>query len=766
MTSPRIENIPAELKRTPQWVLYRLTERNGKSDKPPFDYRTGRPGAVTDPAVWASFETALAQLGHYDGVGFAFSPRDEFAGIDLDHCIDEEGEIEPWAERIVHGLQSYTERSPSGRGLHIFVRGKLPPGARRSKMGGFGTDGTGAVEMYDHGRYFTVTGNRWEEAPTQIESRGEELAAFYREIFPPEQNGAHTVGVAHPVDLPDEAILEKARRSWSGERFRALYDGGEVTFHNGDQSRADLALCSYLAFFAGGATETIDRLFRSSALMRPKWDEARGSQTYGQRTIAVALGGMRAFYDPKARRPPREPGDDGGPLGDDGPFHRTDLGNARRLVVMFGDDLRFCHPWGKWLSWTGDRWQTDETGGVFRNARQVVEQLHAEADGAEDDAVRKALTSWAMTSESEGKINAMVSLARTAKGIPVVPGELDAWPWLLNCPNGTLNLRTGQLGPHVRGDHLSKRTAAAFVPDAPCPMWEAFLARIMANDEGLVAFLRRSAGYALTGEVSEHALFFLYGRGRNGKSTFLNTLGYAFGDYAITVNAELLTAKSQEEHPTGVADLQGRRFVATVEVEDGKRMAEALVKKLTGGERIRARRMRQDYYEFDPTHKLFMAANHKPTVRGTDDGIWRRIKLVPFSVQIPDDEVDRGLPMKLRDESPGILAWAVRGCLEWQAGGLSEPPAVSEATADYRAEMDVLADFLGERCLVDPAIRVKAGDLYRAYSEWCKDTGSHTLSMNKFGRLMTERGFLAEKSNSVAWRIGLGLKTQESRPPY
>jgi putative DNA primase/helicase len=318
----------------------------------------------------------------------------------------------------------------------------------------------------------------------------------------------------------------------------------------------------------------------------------------------------------------------------------------------------------------------------------------------------------------------------------------------------------------VRTDHLAKRTVAPFEPNATCPLWEAFLKKIMAGDEALVAFLRRAAGYALTGEVSEHALFFLYGRGRNGKSTYLNTLQYALGDYAITVNAELLTAKSQEEHPTGVADLQGRRFVATVEVEDGKRMAEALVKKLTGGERIRARRMRQDYYEFDPTHKLLMAANHKPTVRGTDDGIWRRIKLIPFRVQIPDDEVDRSLPIKLRDEAPGILAWAVRGCLEWQAGGLNEPSAVAEATADYRAEMDILADFLSERCLVDPSVRVKAGELYRVYGEWCKDTGSHTVSMNKFGRLMTERGFLAEKSNSVAWRLGIGVRDHGRDPSF
>jgi putative DNA primase/helicase len=352
----------------------------------------------------------------------------------------------------------------------------------------------------------------------------------------------------------------------------------------------------------------------------------------------------------------------------------------------------------------------------------------------------------------------MVSLARQEPGIPVLPEQLDADPWVLNCPNGTLDLRNGRLGPHIRGDLLTKRTGVPFDPYADCPTWEAFLERIMGSDSPLMGFLRRAVGYALVGVVTEHVLFFLYGRGRNGKSTFLNTILFALGDYAITVNADLLTSKGQDEHPTGVADLQGRRFVSTIEVEDGRRMAESLVKTLTGADRIRARRMRQDFYEFDPTHTLFLAANHKPTVRGTDEGIWRRIKLVPFKVQIPDDEVDRDLPARLRAEAPGVLAWAVRGCLEWQAEGLAEPAAVAEATADYRAEMDVLADFLGERCQVAPGLRARAGPLYRAYAEWAKDTGNHQLSMNKFGRLLSERGFPPEKSNSTAWRLGLAMR--------
>lgn len=762
------DGIPEQLRATPQWIVWKLTDRNGKPDKPPCDYRTGLPGDVKDPSVWMPFPVAIQEARRFDGVGFAFTPRDEFAGVDLDHCIDDEGHLEPWAEGIVDWLASYTELSPSGRGLHIYVRGRLPDAGRR-RIGGFGPGGSGGIEMYDRARYFTVTGNHWEGSPRTVENRGEELLALHRSIFKdePARLGGDAVPPS-PHDLTDEAILDRARAAWNGSKFKALFDRGELSAHQGDHSRADLALCCHLAFWSGGAIETIDRLFRGSALYRPKWDEMRGPQTYGQRTIARALEGMRAFYDPKARTATatagREPGsDDSAGEGDGQPFNRTDLGNARRLVAQHGGALRYCHPWGKWLAWAGDRWQVDETGLVHRFANSVVARLHAEASAQVDEAARKVLSTWALACESEKRLNSMVSLARRLPGIPILPGELDAWPWLLNCPNGTLDLRTGKLGPHVRDDHLTLRTGTPFDPDAACPAWDAFLLRVMGGDEDLIGFLRRAVGYGLTGDVSEHAIFFLYGKGRNGKSTFLGAIQHASGDYAITVNADLLISKSQDDHPTGVADLQGRRFVATIEVEDGRRLAESLVKSLTGGDRIRARRMRQDFYEFDPTHKLFLAANHKPTVRGTDEGIWRRIKLVPFAVQIPPEEVDRNLPAKLRAEAPGILAWAVRGCLEWQAGGLREPAAVAEATAGYRAEMDVLADFLAERCILIDGARCKASDLYRAYVDWCKETGTQALSMRRFGLVLTDRGIRPDKSGSVNWRLGVGLR-EEKRP--
>lgn len=293
--------IPADLKAVGRWIVWNRTIRDGKPDKPPIDYRTGRPGDVRDPEIWLAFRSAAERRDRFDGIGFVFHEEDDLCGVDLDHCFDDDGELEPWAERIVEGLQSYTERSPSGRGLHVIVRGKLPAGG--NKRTGFGPDGKGAVEMYDRARYFTVTGDHRPGTPTVVEDRAEELAAFHREIFPPrEQPGPRAESNGH-CSLDDETLLAKARLAWNGARFRSLYDDGDITAYHGDWSRGDLALCAHLAFWTGGDAEAIDRLFRASALHRPKWDEMRGpTQTYGQRTIARALQGMRGCYNPTGFR--------------------------------------------------------------------------------------------------------------------------------------------------------------------------------------------------------------------------------------------------------------------------------------------------------------------------------------------------------------------------------------------------------------------------------------------------------------------------------
>jgi P4 family phage/plasmid primase-like protien len=462
-----------------------------------------------------------------------------------------------------------------------------------------------------------------------------------------------------------------------------------------------------------------------------------------------------------------EPGDDQGDDDGEPPLNRTDLGNACRLVKRFGAILRYCPKWGTWLIWDESRWKEDDTGMIHRLAKKAIRAIGHEVAETDDDEEAKALLKWALTSEAKKYIDALIGLAWSEPGIPVVPADLNRDGWLLNVRNGTIDLRTGQLRKHQQADLITKLAPVRFDPDAQCPRWTDFLKRVLVDDE-LIGFLQRAAGYALTASVAEHVLFFLHGTGRNGKSTFLKVILTLLGDYCKTIDPNLLVAKCHPEHSTGLTDLDGRRFISTVEVEDGQRMAESLVKQLTGGENINARRMRQDNYEFEVTHKIFLAANHKPEIRGTDEGIWSRIKLIPFDVFIPPEERIKDLDkILIAEEGPGILNWLVQGCLEWQRTGLAEPQAVTDATAGYRTEMDALAGFLDDRCDRPkpgpdgkPTVKVTTDVLYQAYTGWCVANGQKPLPSRKFGAELTKRGFTLDKAGSKCWRWGLCLKTE------
>jgi P4 family phage/plasmid primase-like protien len=416
----------------------------------------------------------------------------------------------------------------------------------------------------------------------------------------------------------------------------------------------------------------------------------------------------------------------------------TDTGNAERLADRHGANLRYCYPWGKWLVYDGARWQVDDRGAVVRLAKDTARSIFEEAKEALDDETAKRLGKWAGSSLSESKLRAMISLAQSEPGIPVLPEEMDASKDLLNVLNGTIDLRIGELREHRRGDLITKIAPVEYAPRADAPMWAQTLERALPSLE-VRTFFKKLCGYALTGDVSEQMLPVLYGTGANGKSTVLNALLAVMGDYGTQAAPDLLAAK-KGSHPTELADLFGMRFVASIEVEDGSRLAESLVKQLTGGDRVKARRMRQDFWEFEPTHKVLMACNHKPQVRGTDNAIWRRIRLVPFTETIPPAEQDRQLPDKLRAEAAGILAWAVEGCLEWRREGLQAPEAVRHATGAYRAEMDVLGAFLRECCELGHEYNEAAKDLYAAYRRWCEESGERPETQRKFGSRLTERG--------------------------
>ena len=435
---------------------------------------------------------------------------------------------------------------------------------------------------------------------------------------------------------------------------------------------------------------------------------------------------------------------------------RSDIANGRRFSEHHRNKVRWVHAWKKWVAYDGRRWKIDDDGRVARLGKGISDLLWVESRKSGN----KRAFAFAARSAESGRVNAMLTMASTEPEMSITPEQLDRDPWLLNCEDGTLHLRTGRLRQHNRDDFLTKLAPIHFDYERPAPLWLQFLDDVLASKAELIGYMQRLIGYSLTGTTSEHVLLILYGTGANGKSVFVNTILSLLGqDYCLKAPSDLLLAK-QGAHPTERADLFGKRFIATNETDDGRRLSEALVKELTGGDKVRARRMREDFWEFSPTHKIWLATNHKPQVRGTDHGIWRRLKVVPFTVTIPNEQQDKQLETKLLEEKAGILAWAVRGCIDWQRSGLQEPEVVTRATDEFRHDQDLIGSFIDDRCEEWEDAEIGATWIYRTYVDWCRENGEEELNQRRFGQALTERGIGKRKSGGSIMRLGLRLKIQ------
>ena len=727
MTNTNLDNIPDEMKEHAQWICWKADKRaNGKITKIPINPSNGKYAKTNDPETWGKLTDADAfyRSNGMDGIGFVFTENDPFIGIDLDNCIDPEtGRIDPHAEQIVKQMGSYTEISPSGRGIHIIAKGELPGGGRN----------TDKIEIYDAKRYFTITGNLFNASPVTVENRSTELFQLYSQLSKQIDNDS------------ENSLIEKAMNAANGQKFNKLWHGNHQDYSS--QSDADLALCRMIAFWTENNPTKIDMYFRQSGLFRKKWDERHFSNglTYGAATIQKAIKATSDMYHPIHHQTEPKP--------DSTDFNLTDLGNAERLVHHFGKDIRYCHAWQKWLIWDGVRWSIDKSDQIRQLAKKVIRKIYTEAEKTVDSGKRKAIATHAMKSEAANHIRAMIELAKS--DVPITPEELDRDPWLLTCTNGTIDLRTGALLGHQRDHFITQLAPVEYDGNAECPRWHAFLKRVMDGNGNLISFLQQAIGYSLTGENTEQCLFILYGSGANGKSTFLQTLNSMLGDYAKQTPTETLLVKQKGAIPNDVARLKGARFVTASEAESDQKLAESLIKQMTGGDTISARFLHQEWFDFEPTHKVFLGTNHKPVIKGTDHAIWRRIRLIPFEITIPENERDQSLLNKLRDELSGILAWAVRGCSDWQKNGLGIPEEVKSATDTYRGEMDALAEFLNDCCQVDSASKTTSKDIYAAYSTWCEDNGEDPLKQRSFALRLKEKGFKQIRigaSGTRGWR--------------
>jgi len=741
-------SIPQALTDLNQWVLWKTVVRDGNATKMPLSV-FGRAASSTSPADWTSFDNVVGKFdeAQHSGIGFVFTATDGLCGIDLDGCRDPQtGTIADWATDEILRFSSYTEISPSQTGLKIWIHCDtvLPKGRKKEIRRPQIVAKMPAVEVYSQGRYFAVTG-QVHKRYSRVEPRETQLQEFL----------LHHWTDAPSTDRPatdwrsDDAVVERARKYL--HRVPGAVAGG------GGHNATFAAACTLVKGFELSESQALDVLIEWNTRCVPPWSEHELQHKI--RSAADASGEVGYLRNSKPERwdsirSPEVVATQNTAHGKTKPSRefnfsdQHDIGNATDFAAVYADDLRYCSSWAKWLAWDGARWKIDTEDRALRLAMEhITDVIHRVVIGRLD----KSVLAFAVKSANVSRLRAMVALAGAS--MPICVDDLDRDSWALNCLNGTVNLKTGKLRKHQRTDNLTKVCPTEFQPDAESPVWAKFLRDVFADDVELIQFAQRLFGQYLTGDVSEQKLAIFHGTGANGKSTLLNAFMDAVGpDYAMQCMPDFLMEKKGDSHPTEKASLFGKRFVSCVETEASRKLAESTVKALTGGEKIMARRMREDFWEFSPTHKLALCTNHRPVISGTDHGIWRRLLLVPFLQRFDGERQDKQLSEKLQAERSGILAWAVRGCLEWQRAGLNPPGIVSNATADYRSSEDILGRFVADCCLVEPAGSVRFSVLYERLEAWSRDGGEETPAKKAVGTFLEEQGHQKYSANGRCYR--------------
>lgn len=809
-------------------MVWRWAGSGGARFKLPVNAKTGKAGSSTDPGAWSDYATAVATFegGGYEGLAFALG-EGRWA-VDLDHCRDaESGVIEPWAASVIKRMDSYSEVSPSGTGVHVLMYGTTGPIQTGLK---FNLDATRHIELYQGARYLTFTANHLTGTPDDLMNRAEAFLSLRADVeskrgasprkdsVPREATKAATAAKATlgSSTLEDEEVLAKARASRAGEVFDALMAGETENYAN-DHSSADMALCGFLAFWTRCDPEQMDRIFRTSGLMRSKWDTRRGLETYGEKTVQLAINNCTEVYEGgdsstetfkeknRARRAAKVKGTTAtlspsssvverppetrevagsvpasGAISSDSEFDpppapkplvrlkanhldppdngvypaSTDADNAARMAARYDGKLIWCASQG-WLFWDGRRWATGEEY-AQRAAIETAFSIMVEAqDPRNTPEQAKALFAWSLKSRSRGAINAMLGLAQFHPTFFVKPETLDAEPFLFNVINGTLDLKTATLRPHDSADHLTKLAPVPYDATAVSELWDRVLADGTKGQEGLADFLRRAAGYSMTGSTREDAVFVLHGPGGTGKSTIVGAVKYAFGDYATILRSEALTVQGNSGHSEDIAVLSGARMVLAVEASESDKLREGLVKTLTGGDTIQASRKNKPSFTFVPDLKLWISTNHMPRVRSDDSGVWRRILKLSFERVFGETSGAPARDTTIRDalksqhHQKAILAWAVRGCIEWQRDGLKPPDVVREATAELRRSMDASAEFFEQRCRFGGEVLwTSSEDIMTAYREYARDAGipeRFWVSSMRLGEGLSTRGARQQK---------------------
>lgn len=754
LLKPAPAGIPDEMKITERWLGFKLMpkiRRDGTTEftkEPRQGANPSRKASSTNPATWCDFETAYNAVlaGKLDGLGFALG--DGWAGVDIDNAVGEGG-LNPGVTAIVCQFDSYTEFSVSRTGIHILVHGEVPEGKR-----------SGNVEVYGRGRYFTVSGHNLAFGSADVEPRQDELDDLVARI---DADRACTrpagkepfAGQSWPDPPPPPPgtaaeIIELGHRICSN--FGKLWRG-EIETHDGDASRADMALIGALVWMCGPGQQAFVRdIAMQSGLRREKWESHR---TYLQRTIDAAYRGRAPedFYNWRRQEqtiditPLAAPGEANGDGAID--LRRAvtldDIGFARRLAAQVCDRIKYVADWNKFIYWDSRRWAMDDGACAIRAAQDLRDTLWREYASLPHEEKSKAALQFIQSCGNANHIRNIVVLTKSQQPIRISHDQLDRHLFLLNVRNGTIDLRTGSLLPHEPAHLITQLAAVDFDPAATSEEWLLFVNQCMKGDQELVRFLQVSAGIALSADVSPQLLWCHYGRGSNGKSTFLGSLAKMLGDYAAAAPHNFLVLKQGEGHPTEVATLYGKRLVTAIECEGGQRLRESFVKAITGGDTLAARRMKEDFWMMDPTWHIHVSFNDPPTISGTDDGIRRRLRIIPWDAKFEGTSKDEKLKERLESEQhrSAILNWCLSGMRDYMINGIPDAAAVAVATDEYVTDQDSLGNFLDECCRVGLPGETRFDDLMPAFHHWLEAHGENPRAWNRkrLGNELKRRGF-------------------------
>lgn len=752
-------NIPDVLKQTASFCVWKMEKRSGRPTKVPYNPRTGAMARTNDPSTFADFNTAMKSyaIGGWDGIGYRVS--EGIGAIDIDHCIREDGSLNDVAASIL-GIfpDAYFERSPSGTGLRGFF--KLSPDFAYDKTVYYINNRKHGLEVYLPGvtnRFVTVTGDMFRNGAV---TRNDDALRTLLDTFMKRSTRVSSKTVEPVSYLDDEGVITHASASESGDKFKALYAGNWEEGYD-SQSDADMALVSILAFWCGNVEEQIDRIFRTSGLMRDKWDRMTGDSTYGQITIRNAVSTNGEIYTPimtgsaeddfesldeeeaevltfepdlshitltiEEMRPHTKPR-----------YQRDEIGIGYAFADYFKPIARFDRERGIWYVYDGKIWQPDENAlAVAELAKILADRLYSFALQITDEDTRNRYIKRVQKLQMRKNRRTMIEDAKSV--YPVSHTVFDRNTDLFNCQNGTLNLTTGEFRPHDPADFLTMMSGITYDPDASCPRWEQFISEVMCNDADLALYLQKALGYALTGDTSLECLFILYGAtSRNGKGTTMETFLKIMGDYGKTSNPEMLSTKFGNTNASGpseeIARLAGVRFVNISEPEKKITFNAALVKRMTGNDTLNARFLHENSFDFRPNFKIFINTNYKPSVSDMTLFYSCRLKLIPFKRHFEEHEQDKGLKgfFATPESQSAIFNWCYAGYKLFRKQGLDDPAAVTEATKEYQDESDRIGQFVDAWLEEGEAFEERTSAVYNIYGQWCEKYGYRKENSTNF----------------------------------